>query len=89
MLLYYLQNGNEKLSAEVVFEDDYDNPIIVPIAIENDSVAGTGNDKTDYIVVHLNRRARWMKWTLTSSTGRHMYRGFTVNGNKTDNIVKQ
>jgi hypothetical protein len=84
LLLYYLQNGNQTLSLSVVYEDDYPNAVIVPISLQNNQVAGTSQDKTDYVVVHLNRRARWMKWTLTSNKGRFLYRGYTTNGNKTD-----
>ena len=84
LLLYYLQNGNQTLSMSIVYEDDYPNAVIVPINIQNSQVAGTSQDKTDYVVVHLNRRARWMKWTLTSNKGRFMYRGYSINGDKTD-----
>ena len=87
----YSQNGLNSGNLQIIYEDDVNNSTNIPLTLYNPSAPGNydpTNAKDTFVVVHLNRRARWLKFILTftadANHGRFFYRGFRLKGDIVD-----
>jgi hypothetical protein len=79
LYFYFKNNGVNELNLEIIYEDDYNNTVSESFRLNINSVI-----LDDYRVFHLNRWSRWVKFIITSTAGRFLFRGYRLTGDSKD-----
>lgn len=94
LYIYFKSNSYNELELQIIYEDDFQNKTLDIVKI---NTAKSGNydpqnydiryfsvssSKDDYVVYHINRWTRWIKFIITSKKGRFLYRGYRLVGER-------